>query len=55
VPAKRPYATPVISAAEADEIARIEAIADPLERYAVATEAQARHETAARRLGRSAP
>jgi hypothetical protein len=51
VPAKRPYATVGISPAEADEIARIEAIADPLERYALATEAQARHEAAARQLG----
>jgi hypothetical protein len=51
VPVKRPYATAGISPAEADEIARIEAIADPLERYALATEAQARHEAAARRLG----
>ncbi len=47
MPAKGPYA----ASPPAEEIAAIEAIADPLEQYTLATEAQTRHEAAARRLG----
>jgi hypothetical protein len=50
VPVTRSYATSGVLPASTDEIAAIETIADPLERYALATEAQTRHEAASRRL-----
>ncbi|HZU18870.1 MAG TPA: hypothetical protein VFD01_20010 [Candidatus Dormibacteraeota bacterium] len=50
MPVTRSYAASGVPPASTDEIAAIEAIADPLERYALATEAQVRHEAAARRL-----
>ncbi len=48
MPVKRPDTAPSASPADADEIA---SIVDPLERYVLATEAQAHHEVAARWVG----